>query len=309
MNEKSSVPQISWLAYAKGISLIVVTWSISFYFVSHADFGNAPDVSQIATLLFGASSLALFVFSTLIAILAIIGWRDIQKRLERVDELEAELEEKFETTEKQLRLQVNNLDSEGRQQIATINAQARNTVESLESEIKKQSASLEEKRIRPLEKEMLGRVHSILGYMLGELSLDRASLEVVDEVKIWEAIDLCEQGYGHLIGMNIPAEFMALNNLLYYSCCVKDESRREFLLSQAHRLKGAAQEHAQINLLLTAYRTVLVFSSDITERTEACEAIKAIMDGPRASQKEKREAMIHLKSLCNTANMQTTPSP
>lgn len=75
------------LKVAFAISAIIVMWSGSYYFVKMA----APLESKvdISTLLFGASSLALFILSITIAIVAAIGFPYIMSELRKAAEEEA----------------------------------------------------------------------------------------------------------------------------------------------------------------------------------------------------------------------------
>src|SRR6185295_8484163 len=92
--------------YAFSFNLLI--WSLSFLFISAAcaiALGtrrpSLPDVGTLAALLFGAASIALFLFSFLAAILAIFGWQAIKDHIrEKVDsDMEVrikELENKLE---------------------------------------------------------------------------------------------------------------------------------------------------------------------------------------------------------------------
>lgn len=73
------------------VSLNVVLWSYSTWLVTNIRWMPLPECGDLATLLFGASSIALFIFSILMALVALIGWSEIQSRLKRVDNLENQL--------------------------------------------------------------------------------------------------------------------------------------------------------------------------------------------------------------------------
>lgn len=67
-------------------SSIVFIWVASVYLcfsavemIKHDE--SPPSLADLATVLFGASSIALIVFSILIGVLAVFGWRDIQNTI------------------------------------------------------------------------------------------------------------------------------------------------------------------------------------------------------------------------------------
>jgi hypothetical protein len=67
-----------------GISLIVLIWSTSIYLVRQSDVSGIERNQDLGNLLFGASSIALFIFSILIAILALVGWQSIMSAVRDV---------------------------------------------------------------------------------------------------------------------------------------------------------------------------------------------------------------------------------
>jgi len=155
-------------------------------------------------------------------------------------------------------------------------------------------------RLAILEKEVRGRSFAILGYTIAEKSAPRDFSKPTDEVeaRLREAVQYCEQAYNFLKGTDLPAEYMALNNLLTYSCDLHDSQRRGYILECAHRLREAAEEHNSQNLLLTYCRTILEFSLEPKEKGEACLIVNAIRERGGLGEKQKREAD-HLASLCN----------
>lgn len=72
--------------------VIIATWVGSVWVISHA--GMPPkdrSMGDLATILFGAASISLFLFSMLLAVGAIIGWQTLQSGLEgRVEKITAE---------------------------------------------------------------------------------------------------------------------------------------------------------------------------------------------------------------------------
>jgi hypothetical protein len=89
-----------------GISLIVLIWVLSLYVLLKALWlGVPPKVlpsqGEMATLLFGASSLALFLFSFAFAGFSVIGWQSLRRTV--YDELEAIMLKRAEVLEKEVR--------------------------------------------------------------------------------------------------------------------------------------------------------------------------------------------------------------
>lgn len=235
------------LFLALSISLIVLIWSLSFYLVRHSDASGIKTLSDLATLLFGTTSVALFIFSIVIAVLALIGWQSI---------------------------------------ISAVRETARETA---------LQAS------KPWENEFKGRVYSAMGYMIGEMSIKEGALEAKDLDRMQDAVSLCQKGYEFMKDAGEPAKFMGLNNLVFYLCLAEDVSRREFLLKSAHELMEAGQEHNAINLQLTAYRVMLQFGDD-RERTWARSRLIEITTSRNVSEKERKEAKLHLASSPQSKN-------
>jgi hypothetical protein len=146
-------------------------------------------------------------------------------------------------------------------------------------------------RLANLEKEARGRSFAILGYTIGESSVKPDFSEPTDRARLEEAIRYCDQAYGFLKGTNLPTEFMALNNLLIYSCALRGryKTRSGYLLEGARRLRKGAEEHDNQNLLLTYCHTVLEFSYEPRELEEACSIFKVILGRDDINEKQKRE--------------------
>jgi hypothetical protein len=235
---------LKMLKYALMLSVIVLAWVVS---IDVAKTGLAPlsklKVPDLATILFGAGSVALFIFSILVGIVAIVGWQAV----------EGKINEAVETATNE--------------------------------------------RLAILENEMRGRGFAILGYVIGENSVLPDFSAPSNEERLTEAIFFCEQGYDRLKNTGVPTEFMALNNLLTYSCVLRDKSRRGYLLDGARRLRAAAEDHDSPNLLLTYAKTILEFSQEQEEVKEACSVLADVQSNPRLNEKQKREAE-HLASLC-----------
>jgi len=167
----------------------------------------------------------------------------------------------------------------------------------VEAKIREVVEAKTDQRLEKSENESRGRAFAILGYVIGENSVTPDFSAPLDEERLREAIFYCEQGYRFLKNTGLAAEFMALNNLLGYSCVLGDKSRRGHLLAEARRLRAAAEEHDAPNLLLTYARTILEFSLEPKELNDACSIVNDVRLNPRLNAKQKREAD-DLASLC-----------
>lgn len=161
---------------------------------------------------------------------------------------------------------------------------------SIEAKIRAVVEEVTNKRLEKVENEARGRSFAILGYVIGENSVEPISLKPSNVERLKEAIYYCEQGYTFLKNTGLPVEFMALNNLLGYSCVLQDTSRRDFILEGAQRLRIAAQEHDSPNLLLTYARTIISFSRNSKEIETAHALVEDLNLNPRLNEKQKREA-------------------
>lgn len=88
-------------------SVIVALWAGSFFVVVAALKLGGPggrslaDLGDLATVLFGASSLALIIFSLLVAGVAISGWQSLKSDVRK--EVEAATHQRIDTLEKEFR--------------------------------------------------------------------------------------------------------------------------------------------------------------------------------------------------------------
>jgi len=153
------------------------------------------------------------------------------------------------------------------------------------------------RRLRRVELELRGRSAALLGYTIGETSVDADYLHATNPERLREAKTLCQQGYDRLRKVGGPGELMALNNLLMYSSILRENSRRGYLLEHARRLRAAGQELDRPHLLLTYCRIVLFFGLEPAERDEACSIVRDLQIREGLQEKERREAD-YLASLC-----------
>ena len=250
--------RMRWLWYVVAASLVIVLWSASLYLVhltmrggsqmGSAGLSTASNVSTLATLLFGAASVALIIFSLGLAIAAIFGWQALQRVI-------------------------------------------RDNVEKVTN-----------RKLRLLENELRGRALGIQGYLLAEQSMN-SDLIVTEKGRMEEAVRLCEQAYGFLKEVGGPAQFMGMNNLIFYSCILDDQTRRGFLLRHARILRDAAEERRSPDLLLTACRAILQYGEDDIEgkkeKERARGTLRMLAASAWTSEKEKKEAETHLKERWN----------
>jgi hypothetical protein len=74
-NQKS--PMARAIASVFSIGVVVLIWSVSYHIVRHARPEKVSTSPELATLLFGASAIALFIFSLVVVALALVGWKSL----------------------------------------------------------------------------------------------------------------------------------------------------------------------------------------------------------------------------------------
>jgi hypothetical protein len=170
---------------------------------------------------------------------------------------------------------------------------------SIEDTIRTEVKAKTDERLAAVEKELRGRAFALGGFIIGE-SISGDAAASPNEDLLLEAIRHSRTGYDLLKEVPGPGQYMALNNLLSYSCTLGDKARanRGYLLEGARKLRQAGEEHDVPNLLLTYCRSILIFSLEPREVDEAC-AIVADLNASqrRLTPKERREADA-LASLC-----------
>jgi hypothetical protein len=237
-----------WLKVIFWASGIICLWIASAYFLLGVlngrtpPKGSTPSVGDLATIFFGASSLALIIISLLVAIAALVQWQALKGDIRRASEV-------IDTTV-------------GKVKEATAENAAH--VKSLEEKTQGQLANLE--------KELRGRVDAVMGATIGNLhakvDVDIQSDE--DQTHLAEAVYHAQRGYDRL--KELPGsngKFMALNSIVYFSCLLRLQSKRDLLLAQGRELRdvGRKYEHLVYSApyLLTFCRVALVYSSDLDE--------------------------------------------
>lgn len=234
------------------LCFILLTWLIAFLIVTWTNILSYKP-SDLATLVFGASSIALFVFSFIVGILGFWGLEGIYNRL-------------------QIRL-----DGFVNQAVDTAVEKAADA------------------KVLRVQNELRGRTFSTLGYISGEMSLryGEGVIEVVDKDKLAEAIALLETGYDFLHRLGGAAEYMALNNLLFYSLMNDDRTRAGFLVGKAEELLRVAQEQRSANTMLTACGVILRYGTDEAKR-RAFGILESLKEQPKLSRKQRVEAQYYL---------------
>jgi hypothetical protein len=152
-------------------------------------------------------------------------------------------------------------------------------------------------RITALETLMEGRVVSMLGFAIGELSSEPDRMEATNRDRLSEAVQHCQRGYELLkeAGKRRPM-LMGLNNLVYYSSIYGERSKGRQLLEQARTLRDAGYELDRPRLLLTYCRAVLRYSTDPKQREEAGRIVGELLSG-QLSDQERKEAKFYLASF------------
>jgi hypothetical protein len=198
----------------------------------------------MASLLFGASSLALFIFSILIGVVGIIGYQTIRNGI-------------------------------------------RGDIEASTNE-----------RINSVERELRGRVLSVIGFMIGALRSNPAQLIQDEESKdfLSDAVWYCQQGYDILHENKARGRLMALNNLVYFSSMYGEDIRPEELLRYARELKQVGQKYKNPPAFLTYCRVVLQCSSDPEELRDAHTVATATLRMD-LTERQKKEATFYVTSL------------
>lgn len=244
--QKTRIPRK--LLYAFMWTFIVAIWAISFCLVMWALQGGLPEnklpsIGDMATLLFGASSLALLLFSFVISAIAILGWQSIKEEIRKSIEI-------------------------------TTHA-----------------------RISLVERELRGRVLTVIGFMIGAQHSDPDKLEQ-DKHKSFlsEAVWYLQKGYDILKGTEGRGRYMALNNLVYYTCLYGDDLKRDWLLKQARDLKDLGQELNWPVALLTYCRVICQLSTSETELRDA-HSIALATEKRDLTDLQKKEAKFYVDEL------------
>jgi hypothetical protein len=227
-----------------------------------AENEDKPTRSDLVDLFSGASSLALIMFSLLLALAAIIGWQSLRHDVETVKE---RAERILEETEKAKRISM--------KRVRRLRAAIAKRVTELETRM--------ETKHNQIEEELRGRVMSVMGTAIGTLHSDPTKdfQSEEDEAYLLEAIYHSKQGYAKLSKLPGDKKYQPLQNLVYYSALLRVEAGREDLLKWAHELREVGKRAKFPDPYLVAYtRAVLVFSSDRAEVQDALGVIREVLE-------------------------------
>ncbi len=214
----------------------------------------APSLSDLATVFFGASSLALIIFSLLVAVAALIQWQSVETKVQRLTEAaEAALARVDQATQ----------DNENR-------------VSSLEERMKK--------KLGALEAELRGRVDAVMGTMIGNLNSNPTSPVQREEDKdyISEAIHYAQRGFDRLKELDGNGKYMALNSLVYYSCLLGSNAKSDLLLEQGKVLRDVGRKYEHLPYaapyLLSFCRVELVYGTDLADLKQALAIAQGLLE-------------------------------
>ncbi len=144
-----------------------------------------------------------------------------------------------------------------------------------------------------------GRVISMLGFAIGELSTAPDEMDATNPGRLSEAVEHCQRGYELLekTGLRRPM-LMGLNNLVYYSSIYGDKAKGRYLLQKALILRDAGYELNRPRLLLTYCRALLRYGTTLQQREEVQSIASELLHGTLTDQ-EKTEAKFYLQHLAS----------
>lgn len=261
-----------------------------------AEADRKPNRSDLIDLFSGASSLALIMFSLLLALAAIIGWQSLRHDVEAIKaKAEGVLENtamsivESARTKSDLLTKVTEIESSLKSTIAGMKA----TVAALQAELKDET----EKAGR----ESRGRVDAVMGATIGILHSKpyQDAGEPEEKEFLVEAIQHIKAGYKRLKDLEGKGKYMAMNNLAYFTCLLGDKAAADEMLEFGRELlrEGRENEHQSsgVPYLLTYCRVVLAYSSDREAISQAI-AIAEKLEG-RLTKLQKKEADYLVASL------------
>jgi hypothetical protein len=274
-----------WIRIYFAVSFVTLIWTVSSIVLMYLNPPSSDwNIGSVATVLFGAASVALFAFSIFVGALAVVGWQAIERTIERA------VGDSFASSIELIEDATNKVGVDTNTKLSSLEQDLRQKIELLESELRL--------KIQLLENESRGRVFSGLGYMLGEMGIGSDSMNPQNKEKIADAVELCRKGYELLEKVGDAAKFMGLNNLVFYSSVYEDieGADRELILAKASELIEAGRAHNASNLLLTACRAILQYGSDPKDIQEARAILTYLVEAP-GSLKQKQEAKLYLASF------------
>ncbi|HSK74946.1 MAG TPA: hypothetical protein VLQ45_00695 [Thermoanaerobaculia bacterium] len=294
----------------------------------------SPSMSDFATVFFGASSLALIVISLVLAVAAILGWSSIKSDLEKESKASEDAQENVRKAiaenQESVNTSIGSLDSRFfkiQEQTNSIGKEVKNETDSLSDEIKERTKRLEEEIRKQVDllgkeikekaddiiKEVKGRSNLVSGHALAASVLSRYPI-IASELRntgpinndlernlIQEAIYVSEQGYRELKEVKSKGQYAALNNIVYYSCVLRLDEKREELLSRGREIKeiGENNRHLQwsVPYFITFCWVILIYGVDTGEVAEALKIGEEILKREEITSFQKYEATDLVASL------------
>jgi hypothetical protein len=137
-----------------------------------------------------------------------------------------------------------------------------------------------------------------IGNLHAKVDLDVQSDE--DQTHLAEAVHHAQRGYERLKELPGNGKYMALNSIVYFSCLLRSQSKRDLLLTQGRELRDIGRKYEQLvysaPYLLTFCRVALVYSSDLNELEQALGIAQDVLEA-RHTRLQEKEATYLVASL------------
>jgi len=154
--------------------------------------------------------------------------------------------------------------------------------------------------------ELAGRFAALAGHLLGESAIDQRTFKAVDQDRLEEATSQCWEGYRKLIGYG-AAEYLALNNLIFYASVTRSERFREFVLENRSRLNEIGEDRSSINLRLTYCRAVIEYGGSDDELKSVRSILVDIKTSEGLGIRARKEADVYLDLIKSRENRSAQP--
>ena len=177
-------------------------------------------------------------------------------------------------------------------------------VKELATNVKTRTDAIEKEmrdRTDGIEMEIRGRTNAVMGAMIGTLHSRPYRDPQDEEEKDWiaEAIHHIRSGYEILRKLEGRGKYMALNNLVYFTCLLGDKADRDEMLTYGREMLRVGRQSGPsyaAPYLMTYCRVALVYSSDRAELEQA-KAIAQKLEETAFTKLQKREATFLVASL------------
>ncbi|HXU45445.1 MAG TPA: hypothetical protein VN783_07960 [Thermoanaerobaculia bacterium] len=155
-------------------------------------------------------------------------------------------------------------------------------------------------RIAQLETALQGRAYAVIGLLIGTLHSkpERLEQDETDKEYLAEAVYYSKQGHELLRDLPGRGQYMALNNLVYYSCLLGRGLVPRHLLEQAKSLREVAQKQPEYAApyLLTYCRVILQFEKTADAIQGALTIARDLLDED-LTELQRKEATFYVTSL------------